>query len=244
MGNVEKTQDGYATWAEHYDAIYHWKPYPDEAQQIRALLNAQGVADNARVLEAACGTGAHMIYLQEWFTMEGFDISDSMLRVARRRLPKANLFQADMSKFTVAEPYDAVLSLFSSIGYVHTEEALGQTASCFAKAIKPGGCLLIEPWIGPDDFKPGMPTQHTYESDDLKLCRSVVSRQEGEMAVLDFHWLVTPRGGQVEHFVDRHELWLCPRDTMLRVFRDAGFDAQWQTDGLMRDRELLVAKRK
>ena len=195
------------------------------------------------MLEAACGTGAYLAHLCKWYDVTGFDVSKSMLTVAAERVPEVKTFCSDMSDFTVDSQYDALVCLFSSIGYIHTEEALKRAAKCFAEAVRPGGCLVVEPWVAPEDFKPGTPTQHTFESDDLKLCRSVVSRRDGDMAVLDFHWLVTPQNSDVEYFVDRHKLWLCEHGLIKQTFDNAGFECSWSKAGLMKERGLLVGTR-
>lgn len=236
--------DHYRAWARYYDQIYHWKPYGEEAVRVRRLLHDAGVTDGARVLEAACGTGAYLRELKAWFDIEGFDVSETMLAVARERVPDVHTFQADMTDFEVEEPYDALLCLFSSIGYVMDAESLASTARSFAAALRPGGSLIIEPWVDPEAYVPGRPTQHTYESEDLKLCRSVVGRREGDRAILEFHWLVTRRDEGVEHFVDTHTMWLCPRDPMRQLFVDAGFECAWEDDGLMPGRGLLLGTKR
>jgi daunosaminyl-N,N-dimethyltransferase/N-dimethyltransferase len=230
--------------AEYYDPIYHWKDYAAEAARLHELLAAEGVEDGASVLEAACGTGSYLPPLSRWYAVSGFDLSAEVLQIARRKLPQAPLFQADMAEFTLAQPVAALLCLFSSIGYVYPEARLRAAARAFGQAVRPGGALIVEPWLTAESYRPGHPTMHTYDSPELKLCRAVVSKQEGEMAVLDFHWLALRAGaGDVEHFVDRHRLWLCPTETLLEAFAEAGFEARWEAEGLMPGRGLIVGRR-
>ncbi|MCI0629531.1 MAG: hypothetical protein L0Y44_02625, partial [Phycisphaerales bacterium] len=155
------------------------------------------------------------------------------------------LFQADMTDFTLDRPVDALLCLFSSIGYIHPEDRLRAAARCFAAALRTGGALIVEPWIAPEDFIDGRPWLNTYDSDQLKLCRMVISQREGEMSILDFHWMAARAGAkEVERFVERHINWLCPRQTMLSVFNDAGFDCRLEPDGLMKGRGLIVGQKR
>jgi daunosaminyl-N,N-dimethyltransferase/N-dimethyltransferase len=234
----------YGRRAEYYDRIYHWKDYAAEASRLRELLAAGGVGDGARVLEAACGTGAYLRHLRQWYEVQGFDLSEGMLEVARRKLPEVPLFQADMTDFAVQQPFDALLCLFSSIGYVYPEERLRRAARAFARALRPGGVLIVEPWLTQAAYRPGHLTMHTYDSPELKLCRAIVGKQEGELAVLDFHWLALRAGaGDVEHFVDRHSMWLCPTETLLDAFGEAGFEARWEPKGLMPERGLIVGRK-
>lgn len=238
----------YGERAELYDPIYHWKDYAAEAARVSALLAELGIADGSRVLEAACGTGSHLVHLQHRYRVSGFDLSDGMVAVARAKLPaeaEVELFRADMADFAVPAPFDALLCLFSSIGYVHPEPRLRAAASCFARAVRPGGAIIIEPWLAPGVYQPGRLTMQTYDGPDLKLSRACISAQEGELAVMDFHWLVARKGArEVEHFVDRHELWLCPIERMQAIFEEAGFETRIAPDGLAAQRGLLLGRRR
>ncbi|MHC5113044.1 MAG: class I SAM-dependent DNA methyltransferase [Planctomycetota bacterium] len=240
-----REQAMYRSHARYYDLIYQWKKYDEEAARLHELITAEGVAPEETVLEAACGTGAHLRHLRRWHPVAGFDLNPEMVALAREALPDVELFQADMTDFALPKPVGALLCLFSSIGYVHPRARLDAAARCFAAAVRPGGALIVEPWLDPDTFMDGFPGMDTYGDDDLKLCRMVVSRREGELSVFDFHWLAARRGRPpVEHFVDRHVLWLCPRDELIEAFDAAGFDCRIENDGLMRGRGLIVGRRR
>ena len=234
----------YTDLASLYDAIYHWKDYAAEAARLRELLHAGGVPDGARVLEAAVGTGRHLALLREHFAVDGFDLHGPMLDEARRRAPEARLWQADMRRFRVDQPYDALLCLFSSIGYLLDEPDLRAAAASFAAALRPGGLLLVEPWFVAERWEVGRPSLQTFVSPDLQIARATVADRRGELAIMDMHWLIARRGHPVEHRVDRHEMWLCPRETMRAVFEQAGFEARYEPDGLTRDRGLFLGRRR
>ena len=76
----------------------------------------------ATLLDVACGTGAHLVHFAREFRVEGIDISDDQLAVARTRLPGVELHQGDMTTFDLGRTFDAVTCMFSSIGYVGTLE--------------------------------------------------------------------------------------------------------------------------
>lgn len=234
----------YTDLASLYDAIYHWKDYAAETARLRAILHEAGVQDGSRVLEASVGTGLHLVLLREHFQVDGFDLHGPMLDEARRKAPDARLWQADMRHFEVEEPYDALLCLFSGIGYLLDEGALREAAARFAAALRPGGLLLVEPWFVAEDWEVGRPSLQTFQSPDLQVARATVADRRGELAVMDMHWLIARRGQRVEHRVDRHEMWLCPRATMRRVFEEAGFAVRFDEDGLMRDRGLFLGRRR
>lgn len=233
----------YGQRAELYDRIYHWKDYAGEAARVRALLQAEGVPDAARLLDAACGTGSHLQHLQRWYEVAGFDGSQEMLAVARRKLTGVPLWQSDLRALGVERPFQAVVCLFSSIGYLQGEAALREGARALAGALAPGGVLLVEPWFTPQQWQAGRPHLSHYSSPELCLARATVAEREGDLSINVMHWLVAAEGRPVEHWTERHALWLCPHETLLRAFQEAGLRARLEPEGLMPDRGLLVARR-
>lgn len=229
----------YGRHARLYDLIYHFKDYGVEARGLRQLLCEEGVCDGSRLLELACGTGSFLEHFARWYRVAGLDLSEAFVEIARDKVPLAQVSHADMRSFEVSEPVDAVLCLFSSIAYLREPEDLAAALSCAAEALRPGGVLLVEPFVSPEDWKEGTPFIHTYESEDLKLCRAAVSHAEGHTAILDFHWLVVPRGGPVEHLQERHLLRLWRRAELVEAAHLAGFTARFEEGG----RGLLVGRR-
>ncbi len=238
----------YGERADLYDRIYTWKDYAGEAARLRAVLRAAGVPDGARILEAACGTGSFLAQLRRWYDVTGFDISDTMLAECRRKLPDVRTFRADMTELRVAEPYDAVVCLFSSIGHVPPER-LDATAAGFFAATRPGGVVLVEPWITPEQVLPGKLVVQHYDGgkasppEPLKLVRAVAPVHEGRRSILEFHWLVvTPAG--VEHLVDRMEAWQSTGEELVDTFERAGFDdVAWLDPGPLMGRGCILARR-
>src|SRR5689334_8434924 len=177
--------------AELYDRIYHWKDYAAESARVRGLLAAAGVPDGARVVEAACGTGSYLVHLAKHYDVSGFDLHEGMLDVARAKVPGATFFQADMADFALDPPADAIVCLFSSIGYLEPSRDLPRAAACFHRALRPGGVALVEAWYPPEGFFPGTLTVQTWDGttarppEARKVVRTVVSMAEGRRSVFD-----------------------------------------------------------
>ncbi len=239
-----KKQSLYEDRADLYDKIYAWKNYPAECDKLRGLLAREGISEGSRVLEAACGTGNYLTVLTSRYRVSGFDKSAAMLAIARRKLPLAHLFAADMKTFEVAELFDAVLCLFSSIGYLKTDDEIAGAARAFARAVRPGGLIVVEPWLNPAVFVPGAPLMQTFDDPDLKICRQCVTEIRGDLSITEMHWLVARRGDKVEYFIEEHELRLIEPRALVEIFSSAGLSARFEPDGLMPDRGLLFAKRR
>jgi len=73
--------------AHLYDAIYRsFKDYRAESEKVRAAI--RGVHPGARtVLDVACGTGEHDLYLKDDFEVDGIDLDEGLLALAREKNP-------------------------------------------------------------------------------------------------------------------------------------------------------------
>jgi len=235
----------YQDRAELYDAIYASKPYGEEADRLHMVLSSLGVPDGARVLEAACGTGSYLRELSRWYQPSGFDLNPAMLAIARRKVPDVPLFTADLRTFAVDPPVDAALCLFSSFAYLHDDGARARSLACFARAVRPGGVLVLEPFVGVDKYREGATYLQTHDGPTLKCARASVSRRRGELAVIDFAWLVVRDGStHIDHFTETHELALHDPATVGRLVDEAGFEATRVPERLVGDRNLVVARRR
>src|ERR687895_895894 len=114
----------YTRSAELYDAIYSDKDYAGEARQLHDVIQHLGRSGGRALLDVACGTGVHLSHLRAWYDVEGVELNQAMLAIARRRLPGVSLHQGDMAEFRLPRRFDAITCLFSAIGYVRTVERL------------------------------------------------------------------------------------------------------------------------
>jgi SAM-dependent methyltransferase len=225
--------------ARLYDAIYgSIRDYPREAAELDRLIQERRPGART-LLDVACGTGAHLEHLAGRYDVAGLDLDAEMLAVARERLPQASFHQGDMADFDLGRSFDAVVCMFSSIGYVRTEERLRSALAAMARHLQPGGVLVVEPWLSPDVWEDRHVGGVFVDEPKLKIARMNAARRDGDVSVVDFHYLVaTPAG--VEHFTELHELGLFTVEQHLAAFRAAGLEAEHDPEGPM-GRGLYVA---
>lgn len=218
--------------AELYDTIYaSHRDVEREAQRIHTLITEHRQTRGDTLLDVACGTGAHIPYLSQCYRVEGLDLATSMIEIARRRHAGVQFHVADMVDFDLSRQFDAVISLFSSIGYVKTIPRLRQTIENMRRHTRPGGVIIVEPWITPDRYVEGHVNAIFVDEPDLKIARMNVSSVEDGLSILDFHYLVaTPNG--VEHFTERHELGLFDHEEYVEAFEAAGLTVTYDSEGL------------
>jgi len=214
----------YSSTAHIYDALYSFKDYAGEAEEIHALIHERRPGART-LLDVATGTGKHLEEFRRWYEVEGTDLEPAQLAIARERLPDVPLHEADMADFDLGRRFDAVTCLFSSIGYVKTVERMREAVAAMARHLEPGGVLVIDPWFGPDTWFEGYVGALFVDEPELKIARMNVSERDGDVSAMDMHHLVaTPAG--VEHIVARHELGLFSHEQHEEAFDAAGVDVE------------------
>lgn len=233
MKFYKKSYKEYERLAELYDAIYaaQGKDYQNESRLIHEAIEKHKLSPGQRLLDVACGTGGHFQFLKQWYTVTGLDISESMLAVAKKRLPDFTFHQGDMVDFNLADRFDAITCLFSAIGYAKTPEKMEAAISNMARHLNPGGVLVVEPWFSPQQWKVGRPSAAFVDQKELKIARMNIAEKKGNISIVNFHFLVaTPDG--VEHFTEHHELGLFTPDQYLAAFKKAGLKVEFDPVGI------------
>lgn len=136
--------------ADYYDTFYSGKDYAAESAFVHRALGALGSVE--RILELACGTGAHALHLERFgYEILATDYSADMLRVARRKAEqvgsRVQFLAQDMRNLDPKlTGFDAVIALFDSIGYVRDNDSVAAVLAGVRRALKPGGLFLFEFW--------------------------------------------------------------------------------------------------
>jgi len=226
--------------AHVYDLIYEasGKDYAAEARQLRDLIQARN-AGAGSVLDVACGTGAHLVHLRQWYDVAGVDLDAGMLAQARTRLPDVPLFEADMRAFLLDRRFDAVVCLFSSIGYMETTEQLDLAMAAMASHLNPGGVLIVDGWVRPEAWRGPVSTHlETAANDEIKVARVGVARREGRKTRLEMHHVIATSEG-IDHVVDVHELTLFEVNEYVDAMGRAGLAVE-TTESPIPDRDRYI----
>ena len=156
--------------AHLYDAIYAASvDHQGAARRLRGLVREHRQSTGNRLLDVACGTGAYLPFLRQEYEVEGLDLDEGMLSVARRRLPDVRFHHADMVDFDLGRRFDVVTCLFSSIGYAGTLPRMRRTIANLARHTLPGGVVAVEPWFSPESWVVGHVSSTYVDRPDLKI---------------------------------------------------------------------------
>lgn len=228
--------------AQYYDLIYSsFKDYSSEAEKISKIIKTLSPKAQT-ILDVACGTAEHAKLLNENYNyqVDGIDLDENLLEIARQKSPNARFEIADMTNFQLGKQYDIVMCLFSAIGYVKTLENVRKTLQCFRNHLSPNGSIIIEPWFTPDGWEAGHIYMKTVESDNLKVCRMSISKRDGNLSKLHFEYLIGT-SEEIQHETEYHELALFTVEEMMNCFEAIGLEVDYDAIGIS-GRGLYTAK--
>lgn len=235
--------EAYERSARIYDLLYTGAGIRDSDAEAAAVhdLVQRSNAGARTLLDVACGTGLDLAHLREWYDVSGIDRSAAMLDVARSRLGAGvPLYAEDMRDFDLDRTFDVVTCLFSSIGYLTSDDDLRRAFQRFAAHLAPGGVLVVDGWIRPDAWRDGFtpPPDHAAQG-TTTVVRLVRSKRDGRMTTLEQHYLVRDPSG-IDHFFEQHALMLTPTEHYVAIAAAAGLSATVIPD-YVPDRDRVVA---
>jgi len=224
-----------------YDLIYgSFKDYGAEAAKIASWLAA--VRPGVRtVLDVACGTGEHARLLTERFglAVDGIDLEPAFVEIAQRKNPNGRFVLADMTDFHLGRRYDAVMCLFSSIGYLRTLDRVQQAIARFREHLAPGGAIVVEPWFPPGVLTDGYRSTDVGEAPDVRVVRHACTEVDGLVSRPHFDYDIVDHG-RASRASEVHELGLFTVEEMRAAFEANGLWVEYDPKGLI-GRGLYVA---
>jgi SAM-dependent methyltransferase len=236
----------YEKSAKIYDLLYTGAGIKDYAAEVAEVgrLVTEYCPSATTLLDVACGTGAHLEALRPWFAVEGVDVSPAMLELAGARLRGIPLHLADMRTLDLGRTFDAVICLFSSIGYIIEPDELRSTISRLAAHLNNPGVLILDGWVRPDAWTDDFRGKPDLASDDeITVVRLSLTRRSGMITELDMHHLVR-RATEVEYFLETHRLALIPTADYVSAMEEAGMETRVIPDYVpSRDRVIGIRLR-
>lgn len=131
----------YNQFAPFYDHVVG--PRDDVADLLYAMIKRH-CPKAKHVLELGCGSGSMLRKLSQHFSATGIDNSQAMLRLARKKAPRARTFLGDITTFDLTSSFDAIICPFDTIN--HVTEFAGWKG-LFEQAhdhLNPGGVFIFD----------------------------------------------------------------------------------------------------
>ena len=199
-------------------------------RQVSFARRALKIPRGAKILDVGCGVGRHAVLLAtHGHQVTGVDISALYLREARREAARGGaevaFLRKDMRKLDFRSELDAVINLFTSFGYFPNPRDDLRVLKNIARALKPGGALLLDIINGTKirhildlSRKNGLPTNRWSQMQDgtYVLEEPVWLRRHGGVRT---NWSFLGKGNRKEmvSFVRMYS-----RESLSNLFRKAG----------------------
>lgn len=139
----------YENWfGNEYLTVYAHRDEDEARQLVQLILTYINLDKNAKIIDLCCGQGRHtFLFEQEGFEVYGFDLSRTLLQVAKYKTDQSNntfFIQADMRYLPAMHSFDLLLNLFTSFGYFETDIENKTVFQQFHQALKTGGYFVFD----------------------------------------------------------------------------------------------------
>lgn len=129
-----------------YDRISSWwdDQQGDSMTGLRFVRKALSLtANKGNALDVGCGSGGRIVaaLLDAGFQVTGIDVSEAMLKLAKKRHPDSSFIHADICKWKPLERYDAIIAWDSIFHVPYSEQRRVVVKLC--NALASGGVILF-----------------------------------------------------------------------------------------------------
>jgi ubiquinone/menaquinone biosynthesis C-methylase UbiE len=249
-GSLPEMGDWDALFDETYLLMY--LPSLDEERDREEALGAAAVAGveaGAEILDCPVGFGRHALVLTaEGYRVTGLERSEVQLAEAERRRGDAGwprLVRGDYRELPFEDAsFDAVLNLFTSLGYLERDEDVGVLRE-FRRVLRPGAALVVETTHRDRLARIFAPRMWNRLPDgSLFLQEHEPDWVSGRMSSL--HLVVTPDGERIER---RYAHRTYTATEWVQMLEEAGFGeiecfSDWGATPPTPDRRLIVRARR
>lgn len=217
-------------YSQVYDALYHDKDYEQECDFLEAIFNKYGNGIR-KILDLGCGTAGHALILaRRGYAVTGVDRSEMMLQMARQKVGNAGesieLIKSDITSLSMGRIFDAVISMFSVMNYLTTDEALSAACAVARGHLKNEGIFIFDAWHGPAVLN-DKPVRRVKEvqSGKEKILRVTEPIMNLESHTVEVNFRVTRQNenGSTKEFNESHLVRYFIPEEMGFLLKNAGF---------------------
>lgn len=222
-------------YAEYYDVLYRDKDYETECDFLEQAFKRFSEKKPLTILDVGCGTGGHAILLaRRGYKVTGVDMSEAMIAIAREKAKREGLdiplYISPMEDLEVHQQFDVAISMFNTINYVVSDQALERALINIHRHLVPRGLFLF-------DFRNGITSLRSYSPLRIKWVedgpRRLLRISETHLDAMEqlfcttYTCLVFEGNQLVKQFKDEHVVrFLFPREVK-HYLKEAGFELLW-----------------
>ncbi len=137
----------YKDWfaSDYYQLVYKHRDNNDAKRFLELILSKIELTKDSIILDAACGAGRHLKYLQEvgYKNLNGFDLSLPLLKNAKDNKVK-NVINSDIRTVFYKCKFDLILNIFTSFGYFEDDRDNFLFFNNAKEFLRPEGILVFD----------------------------------------------------------------------------------------------------
>lgn len=139
--------------------------YEEESNFTAELIKKHSKIEVKSILDVSCGGGKNSYYLKKHFDLTGIDLSEEMLKHAKKLNPECQFIKADMRSFNLDKKFDSIF-INDGIFYLHDEQdQLSLFQTCYNHLNK-GGVLITYVEHSKENFEQNTSSVFKIKKDD------------------------------------------------------------------------------
>lgn len=155
--------------SEFYLKVYKHRNNLEAESFLQFIIDDLKIEKCSRILDAACGAGRHLAFLQKkGFNAFGFDLSLPLLKVAKREIENNTIINMDIRTVAFKQQFDYVFNLFTSFGYFETDDENFKFFVKIKDYLKHRGVIVFD-YFNTDYLKKNLVQNSCKVIDDIKI---------------------------------------------------------------------------
>lgn len=216
----------YTEWfgTRYYKLLYGHRDQRDAGSWVNAILRRSGLSPGAELLDMGCGRGRHAIlFAKQGLRVTGIDLSAESITDARSACAQATFVVHDMRSAFARERFDAVVCLFTSLGYSADRSDDQRAIDAACTALKPGALFVLDVLNGAIVRK-DLVEENCQMEGEVRF--TLQRRVEGDTIIKDIH---VDDQGCSHRFIERVHAWTA--EEVRTMIARAGLILEELTDG-------------
>lgn len=130
--------------SSYYHILYKNRDYNEAEHFINNLITKLNIKKNSKILDLACGSGRHSIYLnKKGMNVKGYDNSENNIIKAKKFENSRLSFQLKEMSEKYDDNFDYIFNLFTSFGY-NSKKHNYKTLKSIEESLNGDGILVID----------------------------------------------------------------------------------------------------
>ncbi|MBN1622230.1 MAG: methyltransferase domain-containing protein [Endomicrobiales bacterium] len=198
--------------------------YIEETNLFAKIINKHAKIKVKTLLHLGCGGGHNDYTFKKHFKVTGIDISQNMLKLAKKLNPKSEYIKGDMRNISLNRQFDAIVT-GDSIAYARTRKDLKKVFKTAFEHLKPGGVFLTIPEFTKENFEQNKTECITHPKKNIEITyiETLLDPNRADSTFEANYIFLIKKNGKLKMYTDNHIGGLFSTKTWESSLRNTGF---------------------